>query len=85
VVTSPLLSQKLSVHHQGYQKEELPPVKKSMAFSKPLAAMSSGLVVLLGVEKFYLQPFRLPVLTLFFSASASLFFFYRHKVIYPSF
>ncbi|KAI8883598.1 hypothetical protein K501DRAFT_333274 [Backusella circina FSU 941] len=78
VVTSPLLSQKLSIHHPTYQKEELPPLKKKDS-AKPLAAMSSGLVVLLGVEKLYLQPLRLPVLTLFFSASASLFFFYRHK------
>ncbi|KAI7896529.1 Mysoin-binding motif of peroxisomes-domain-containing protein [Mucor mucedo] len=79
IVTSPLLNETLSVHHKRHSHQPdfqaATPTMSKLAITTNLAAT---LAILLGTEKCLIQP-KLPIITLFFTASASLFFFYRHK------
>jgi hypothetical protein len=101
IVTSPLLNEVLSVHHNHKKNKDK---QQDVAFSTTTRKSNSAagvaaklgvttnlvatLALLLGAEKYLplpkqltiLSTSKLPIITLFFSTSASLFFFYRHKV-----
>ncbi|CEG80138.1 hypothetical protein RMATCC62417_14512 [Rhizopus microsporus] len=81
VVTSPLLNEVLTFHHN----------KQRHRFTEHLTFQTNGatklgvttnlvatLMLLFGVERYTLRP-RIPLMTLTCSTSASLFYIYRHK------
>ncbi|KAI8083848.1 Mysoin-binding motif of peroxisomes-domain-containing protein [Thamnidium elegans] len=81
IVTSPLLNETLSIHHNRHQQQQQQPTFQTSASTTKLGLATNlitTLAVLLGAERYMMQP-KIPVITLFFSTSASIFFFYRHK------
>ncbi|KAI7904984.1 Mysoin-binding motif of peroxisomes-domain-containing protein [Cokeromyces recurvatus] len=100
IVTSPLLSETLSVHHhhhhhynnnnnnskqkkqQQQQFPELPfqatPTTTVMS-STTTTQLIASLAILFGIERYFLRPQKLPIITFLFSTSTSLFFYYRHR------
>ncbi|KAI8084263.1 Mysoin-binding motif of peroxisomes-domain-containing protein [Gilbertella persicaria] len=77
IVTSPLLSEVLSVHKQKKHMNELP-FQSTRTTKLGVTNLVATLAVLFGAEKYLIQS-KLPAISLFFSTSASLFFFVRHK------
>ncbi|KAK4520478.1 Malate dehydrogenase, cytoplasmic [Mucor velutinosus] len=87
IVTSPLLNETLSVnhHHKHSSNSSKLPSTTELPFQSTRTTklgvttnLIATLALLLGAEKHFLQP-KVPVMTIFFSTSASLFFLYRHK------
>ncbi|KAL7312244.1 hypothetical protein PS15m_008031 [Mucor circinelloides] len=87
IVTSPLLNETLSVnhHHKHSSNGNKLPNTTELPFQSTRTTklgvttnLVATLALLLGAEKYFLRP-KLPIMTIFFSTSASLFFFYRHK------
>ncbi|KAI8638721.1 Mysoin-binding motif of peroxisomes-domain-containing protein [Parasitella parasitica] len=85
IVTSPLLSETLTVnHHPKHNSNKLPnttelPFQSTRTTKLGVTTnLVATLAMLLGAEKYLFQP-RFPIMTIIFSTSASLFFFYRHK------
>jgi hypothetical protein len=82
IVTSPLLNETLSVHHNKSKMintTELPFQSTRTAKLGVTTNLVATLAILLGAEKYIFRP-KVPIISLFFSTSASLFFLFRHKV-----
>ncbi|KAI9270099.1 Mysoin-binding motif of peroxisomes-domain-containing protein [Helicostylum pulchrum] len=82
IVTSPLLNETLSIHHNRHQQQQQPTFQTSATSTSTKLGLATNLIttlaVLLGAERYMMQP-KIPVITLFFSTSASIFFIYRHR------
>ncbi|KAI9480815.1 MAG: Mysoin-binding motif of peroxisomes-domain-containing protein [Benjaminiella poitrasii] len=86
IVTSPLLSETLSVHHHHNSKQlqareltELPFQTSQTTVVSTATQLVASLAVLFGIERYFLRPHKVPILTCLFSTSTSLFFLYRHR------
>jgi hypothetical protein len=85
-VTSPLLNEILSVHkrknqQRNQQQQAFHQLPKTSKLSVTTHLVTT-LAILFGAEKYMMQPKvpKVPIITLLFSTSASLYFIYRHKV-----
>ena len=79
IVTSPLLNEILSVHkHKPQHALEFHSLPKTSKLGVTTNVMTT-VAILFGIERYMMKP-KLPLMTLAFSTSASLFFMYRHKV-----
>ncbi|KAI9361847.1 Mysoin-binding motif of peroxisomes-domain-containing protein [Pilaira anomala] len=80
IVTSPLLNETLSVHHNRHTQQQQATFQASAVTTSKLGLVTNlvtTLAALLGAD--YMMHHKIPVITLFLSTSTSVILFYQHK------